>query len=42
MIRVLIVDDEIRLAEAFQEQLTEEGMSIYSFPGQRSVVYHET
>jgi DNA-binding NtrC family response regulator len=28
MIRVLIVDDEIRLAEAFKEQLTEEGMSV--------------
>jgi len=28
MIRVLIVDDEIRLAEAFCEQLTEEGMYV--------------
>lgn len=29
MIRVLIVDDEIRLAEAFREQLTEEGMRVF-------------
>lgn len=29
MIRVLIVDDEIRLAEAFREQLTEEGMKVF-------------
>lgn len=28
MIRVLIVDDETRLAEAFREQLTEEGMEV--------------
>jgi two-component system, NtrC family, response regulator AtoC len=28
MIRVLIVDDEVRLAEAFREQLTEEGMHV--------------
>ena len=28
MINVLIVDDEIRLAEAFREQLTEEGMHV--------------
>jgi len=28
MIRVLIVDDETRLAEAFREQLTEEGMTV--------------
>lgn len=28
MIKVLIVDDEIRLAEAFREQLTEEGMHV--------------
>lgn len=28
MIRVLIVDDEIRLAEAFKEQLTDEGMYV--------------
>ena len=28
MIRVLIVDDETRLAEAFREQLTEEGMKV--------------
>jgi len=29
MIRVLIVDDEIRLAEAFREQLSEEGMKVF-------------
>ena len=29
MIRVLIVDDETRLAEAFREQLTEEGMKVF-------------
>ncbi len=29
MIRVLIVDDETRLAEAFREQLTEEGMQVF-------------
>ena len=29
MIRVLIVDDESRLAEAFKEQLTEEGMQVF-------------
>lgn len=28
MIKVLIVDDEVRLAEAFREQLTEEGMQV--------------
>jgi DNA-binding NtrC family response regulator len=30
MIRVLIVDDETRLAEAFREQLTEEGMQVFT------------
>ncbi len=28
MVRVLIVDDEVRLAEAFKEQLTDEGMDV--------------
>ena len=32
MIRVLIVDDETRLAEAFREQLTEEGMQVFTSP----------
>jgi len=30
MIRVLIVDDETRLADAFREQLTEEGMKVFT------------
>jgi two-component system response regulator AtoC len=30
MTRVLIVDDETRLAEAFREQLTEEGMHVFT------------
>ena len=30
MIRVLIVDDEARLVEAFKDQLTEEGMKVFT------------
>ncbi len=30
MIRILIVDDEARLVEAFREQLTEEGMKVFT------------
>jgi DNA-binding NtrC family response regulator len=38
MIKVLIVDDEIRLAEAFREQLTEEGMQVAIVPRAREAV----
>jgi two-component system response regulator AtoC len=30
MIRVLIVDDEVRLVEAFREKLTEDGMKVFT------------
>jgi DNA-binding NtrC family response regulator len=38
MIRVLIVDDEIRLAEAFREQLTEEGMHVVTSSRAREAI----
>jgi DNA-binding NtrC family response regulator len=38
MIRVLIVDDETRLSEAFREQLTEEGMQVFTSPHAREAL----
>jgi DNA-binding NtrC family response regulator len=38
MIKVLIVDDEVRLAEAFREQLTEEGMHVLTAPRAREAL----